>query len=458
MAIVRESASQASGSSTAPTFTKPATLNNTDVLVVCFGVRAAVTVTGTPTGWVQIDQNIAQSTARVFAYYKVITNAAGEPASYAWTISASQPWHGGIIRYSGVDNTTPEDAASTNNSNAGSATATATGLTTVTNGARIGTYVAINATTSTTITLNGTLVSQVWDVTAQIANEFDDGEDTTAGATGDVTWTLSASRAWATIMFALRPASTGNTGSLSQTLGSFTSTSSGDLPITGSVSKTLGAFTSTGAGILPITGTLDKTLGPLTATGAGALPITGALAQTLGDVTVDGDGVLPITGALAETLDPFTLDADGQVGEAQNTGTLNQTLGAFTSTATGSLPITGALAQTLGAFTADADGALPITGTLDEALGTFTLAGAGALPITGALSRALDPFAAVGVGALPISGQLATTLSAFTLLAGGQEQVAAVKASVLVGDGGLTSIIAGDVGVPAVAVGDGPVT
>lgn len=184
------------------------------------------------------------------------------------------------------------------------------------------------------------------------------------------------------------PGAWDNSGALSQTLGAFTSTGSGALPITGALSRTLGGFTSAGAGALPITGALNKTLGPLTVDADGTLPITGSLTQTLGPLTADADGALPITGALARSLDPFTLDADGTVGEAPNSGTLNAVLGAFTVTATGILPITGSLFETLDAFALAASGAegqaAPFVGErfTQSAINGLALSGAGLVSIT----------------------------------------------------------------------------
>lgn len=205
MAIVRQSAAQANGSSTTPTFSKPATLNNGDVLVVSFGVRASSNVSAVPSGWTLVDQNVAQVAARAWAYYKVITDAASEPASYAWTLDLTGAWAGGIVRYSGVDNATPLDVTAANASGNSLGPAVG-GITTVTAAAMIAAFVVIDATTSTTIVLNDSFVAEVWDTTTGIHNEYDDGAQAVAGDTTPVDWTLSpAARQWAAILFALRP-------------------------------------------------------------------------------------------------------------------------------------------------------------------------------------------------------------------------------------------------------------
>lgn len=209
MGILRESATPANGSSTAPTFNKPATLNNGDVLIVPFGVRAASNVSAVPTGWTLVDQNVAQAAARAWAYIKVITDAASEPASYAWTLDLTGAWAGGMLRYSGVDTTTPLDVTPANAG--GNSTAPAVGgITTVTDGSMIGAFLALDATTSTTAALNDTFVTEVWDTTTGCHNEYDDGVQSAAADTTPVDWTLApAARQWAAILFALRPVAAG---------------------------------------------------------------------------------------------------------------------------------------------------------------------------------------------------------------------------------------------------------
>jgi hypothetical protein len=94
---------------------KPTTLNNTDVLVaaVSFSGGTANNVS-TPAGWTVIDRTNTPTAGNMsmVSFYKVISNAVGEPANYTFNFtSASSPFGavtiraaGGLIRYSGVNN------------------------------------------------------------------------------------------------------------------------------------------------------------------------------------------------------------------------------------------------------------------------------------------------------------------------------------------------------------------
>src|SRR2546425_2337450 len=98
------------------TISKPAGVVDGDVMIANI---AAVTTTGTvqaPAGWTLIrrttsDTAIDPSGSAGYLeqdiYYRV---AAGEGASYTWTLTASGSMAGGIAAYSGVDTTNPVDA------------------------------------------------------------------------------------------------------------------------------------------------------------------------------------------------------------------------------------------------------------------------------------------------------------------------------------------------------------
>jgi hypothetical protein len=94
------------------TVTKPATVNDDDYLVVITGKDNAFTI-DPPSGWTTGDEDI-NSSENVFAhgiFYKKITDASGEPASYTFTTTGADVeeydyWIGSLT---GVDLTTPED-------------------------------------------------------------------------------------------------------------------------------------------------------------------------------------------------------------------------------------------------------------------------------------------------------------------------------------------------------------
>jgi hypothetical protein len=89
---------------------KPVGTAPEDVLVASIALNG--TTPTAPSGWVQIAAPVANNgNPRLYAYYRVA--GAGEPTTYTWTLSAAVANSGGIARYSGVNNTTPLDAAAT---------------------------------------------------------------------------------------------------------------------------------------------------------------------------------------------------------------------------------------------------------------------------------------------------------------------------------------------------------
>lgn len=90
-----------SGSSTL-TITKPTGLANGDVLL------AVITCDGTaptaPSNWVQFGGGVHPSASwNNRLYYKIVTNAGSEPASYSWTTGTSGPSAGCMNAWRGVD-------------------------------------------------------------------------------------------------------------------------------------------------------------------------------------------------------------------------------------------------------------------------------------------------------------------------------------------------------------------
>ncbi len=81
-----------------------------DVMIASIAVtRGTVTIT-TPAGWTLIRaiQNTSSTTSRLAVFRRVVT--ASELASYTWSLSASHSGVvGGIVSFSGVDNTNPVD-------------------------------------------------------------------------------------------------------------------------------------------------------------------------------------------------------------------------------------------------------------------------------------------------------------------------------------------------------------
>jgi len=93
------------------TITKPTGVANNDILVAFIAKYDDPTITG-PSGWIQaIQSNDTSGNDRSAGiWYKVITDASGEPASYSWTATANV-WAGTIMRISGSNTSSPIDAA-----------------------------------------------------------------------------------------------------------------------------------------------------------------------------------------------------------------------------------------------------------------------------------------------------------------------------------------------------------
>jgi PKD repeat protein len=206
ISVVGSSDSMSSTASSAVTLTSPAGVSTGDVLLAAFSINNTPTVTPPP-GWSSIVGPLKpDGVAELFAYYHVV--AAGElPGSYAWTLSTANKWGGGITAYRGVDASHPLDLTSavTTIDSSGTATGiTSPGVTTVTDGAMlVGGLGADGATATTTPPAGWT---EAFDSVGGKMSEHAYKSQGTAGLSGPATWTISAPRAIAVWMTALRAA------------------------------------------------------------------------------------------------------------------------------------------------------------------------------------------------------------------------------------------------------------
>ena len=95
------------------TLTKPATLQDGDVMLAACAPRGgtATTVTSVPTGWTLVGTRVDSTTnISLVVYVHVVTDAASEPASYSWGLSSSQKMGLSLVVYTGIDTTNPIDA------------------------------------------------------------------------------------------------------------------------------------------------------------------------------------------------------------------------------------------------------------------------------------------------------------------------------------------------------------
>jgi hypothetical protein len=192
------------------TITKPANLANNDVLKAALQFSQDPGVFSAPSGWTRYASGLGTggNQIRFDAYRKVISNAAGEPASYVfdWSGTGQSPDAlGAIEAWIGVDNTTPIDVtASTNQGN--SASEVASGITTVTNGCQIvgdfsnDQHEAITKPGGTTERYNLNTGA------GNNAIESSDDNQASAGATGTRTATTVGTDNFVAILTALRPA------------------------------------------------------------------------------------------------------------------------------------------------------------------------------------------------------------------------------------------------------------
>jgi MSHA biogenesis protein MshQ len=179
------------------TINKPAGTVTADVMIASVTVTPSTVTVTPPVGWTQITGSpIVQGTAnssRLATFYRIA--GVGEPASYTWTFSASHNGVvGGILSFSGVDNTAPIDAQSGT---------TTSGLThvapTVTTTLNSGMLVTVHELASSATWAPPGGMTEAVDVASLAANnangismEINWEVRATAGATGTRTATASA--------------------------------------------------------------------------------------------------------------------------------------------------------------------------------------------------------------------------------------------------------------------------
>ncbi|KKT72903.1 MAG: Glucan endo-1,3-beta-D-glucosidase [Microgenomates group bacterium GW2011_GWA2_44_7] len=164
------------------TINKPAGVQASDVMVAQLTVdRASISVTP-PTGWRLIRRDNTTSSMAEALYYKIASGT--EPSNYKWNFSSSQKASGGILAYTGVDNSSPIEASS-GQYNDSTSTVTAPSITTTTANDRLLFFAA--ATSRTTIS-TPTGMTQQWIVnTSDTTSKVADRTLMSTGATGNIT-------------------------------------------------------------------------------------------------------------------------------------------------------------------------------------------------------------------------------------------------------------------------------
>lgn len=142
----------------------------------------------------------------------------------------------------------------------------------------------------------------------------------------------------------------------------------------------------------------------------------GELSQSIGDFSLSATGEVSTHGLLSQSIGDFTLAAAGTVsGEGE--GVLNQSIGDFTLSATGTVVTNGYLSSSIGDFTLAATTAAPAKGVLSASIGEFTLAAAAGPSIEGTLSASIGEFTLVATNSGGIDGVLSASIGEFLLVA-----------------------------------------
>jgi hypothetical protein len=187
---------------TAVTLTKPADVQAGDVLIAQITPDGVPNITA-PAGWTQMVDQSLNSNARLFAFYHVV--GPNDPGSWQWTLSIAIKWNGGMTAFRGVNNATPFDGAIVTGINPSTAASTLTlgGVTASAGGMVVG-GVGLNGTATTVTPPSGW--SEAFEQTNAQVTEFATQARSTAGSTGDATWTFSAAMISVGWTAALKPA------------------------------------------------------------------------------------------------------------------------------------------------------------------------------------------------------------------------------------------------------------
>lgn len=198
--VAASSANNGTGA-TSLSINKPTGVAQGDVML------ATVTATGTgaitaPSGWTVVTNTTQGTTLREATYYKVA--GASEGASYSWSLGTSRSTSGGIVDYSGINQTAPVDASATATATSGNAVAASV----TTSAASDKVVAAVSFATATTVT-PGAATTERYDVSSgSTTSEAADFTQASAGATTAKTATPAASgSAWIAATVALRDAS-----------------------------------------------------------------------------------------------------------------------------------------------------------------------------------------------------------------------------------------------------------
>ena len=206
----RGSTVKTSGNATSVTLTKPTGVENGDLLILNLAKNNSTIPTCT--GWTILSSRIISGNVNGYILYKIAN--CNEAANYTITLGSSTDYAVGIMAFSGVSTLNPFDVSSTTmNLASNNATATAIGVTTVTNNSAILMLTQLDNNKG----LSGWAATAPSSLTEILEQQRDGSQDltvgaafavkTTAGSTGNGTCTISSAENSASILLALRPGS-----------------------------------------------------------------------------------------------------------------------------------------------------------------------------------------------------------------------------------------------------------
>lgn len=198
MAIVHEASATATGSSTAPSVSKPTDTASGDVLVFGIAIASSSAAVTAPSGLTELSNTT--NTIRFITYYRVCDGTEG--SSFTWSLNQTTGWAVGCSRFSGCD-ATPSDATASVNTGSDSS-AECTSVTTATANAMVVALVGANRSTLSFTEADG--MTEAWEISGNRATTLNYVAQASAGATGDKTISMSNSQAWVGVLWALQPA------------------------------------------------------------------------------------------------------------------------------------------------------------------------------------------------------------------------------------------------------------
>jgi hypothetical protein len=197
---------------------KPTTVNVNDLLLAQVTVEGGTGTTITaPSGWTLVRRDDSTTNLAQAIYYHTVVS--GDPASWTWTFGQSKAASGGIVAYTGVDNSNPIDVSSGGVSGSNGAAVQAPSVTTTDANDVVAGFFGTSAAANFTFPAGTTERWDAYLATGSSGSELADFLQATAGATGAYTATATANGAWVGQLVALNLDTTAPAQTLSVTEG-----------------------------------------------------------------------------------------------------------------------------------------------------------------------------------------------------------------------------------------------